>query len=107
MLFFTFDASKEICLLDRHCGKGRLSQYYPLTESGQFPIIMDNKLETPTSNGIYSPFGGTIYLYDVGFAYHMIRAVQSLVMVIVKIHVFFYAMRSDKKYLITNKKLKT
>lgn len=28
------------------------------------------------------PLGGTIYLHDVGFAYHMVRAVQSLVMVI-------------------------
>ena len=27
------------------------------------------------------PLGGTIYLHDVGFAYHMVRAVQSLVMV--------------------------
>lgn len=35
------------------------------------------------------PSGGTIYLQDVGFAYHMIRAVQSLVVVKARFHVFF------------------
>ena len=35
------------------------------------------------------PLGGTIYLHDVGFAYHMVRAVQSLVVVNARFHVFF------------------
>ena len=38
-------------------GKGRLRNIIPLTESGQFYLIMDNQQETPTSIGIYSPSG--------------------------------------------------